>query len=365
MNPTPQLAIARLSPSTRAVSGRLFVLSVTLVLLFGCRELSVSWETDREHSAPSADTTSTNADSTKPAAATFPLQVTDGLHRELTLPGIPQRIVSLAPKNTEMLFALGAGGQIVGVTSYCNYPPAATHIEQVGGFSSKSLSLERIVSLQPDLVVSAGDLHAPIIKELERLGLPVFALTADSFAGLSEELRLLGRITGHEDEAARMVPRLQERIDRVRQTARGIPTAERVTVFYHVWGEPLTAAGPTSYLGEMIQLCGGLNIIDDATTRFPKISLEVLLARDPDVILSSTDHAASFSERGLQSRPGWSDLRAVRHQRIHLLDGDLVSRCSPRLVDALELMAHALYPAHFAAPQTELTAHDNREGAHP
>ncbi|MBC7821845.1 MAG: ABC transporter substrate-binding protein, partial [Planctomycetaceae bacterium] len=191
--------------------------------------------------------------------------------------------------------------------------------------------------------------------ELERLGLPVVALTADSFAGLCEELQLLGRITGHEDQATHLVRRFQERIDRVRQTARGIPTAERVTVFYQAWGEPLTAAGPTSYLGEMIQLCGGLNIIDDATTRYPKISLEVLVSRNPDVIVSSTNHANSFSEDSLQSRPGWSDLQAVRHKRIHLLDGDLVSRCSPRLVDALELMAHALYPAHFAAPHAEST----------
>ena len=171
-----------------------------------------------------------------------------------------------------MLFDLGAGEQIVGVTSYCNYPPAAQSITQIGGFSSKSISLERVVSLNPDLVVSSGGFHAPIIDEIERLGLPVLALSGETFGELRDELTLLGRVTGHAEQAATLVETIDERIDALRKASATIPPAERVRVYYHIWGEPLMGAGPTSYQGEMIEMCGGINIIDDASTRFPKLS---------------------------------------------------------------------------------------------
>ena len=130
------------------------------------------------------------------------MTVVDGLDRKVTLPRVPARIVSLAPKNTELLFAIGAGERVVGVTNYCNFPPEARSRKRIGGFSSKSQSLEKIVALKPDLVVAAGELQWPSITELERLGVPVASLGAESLAGLYRELDLLGRLTGHEDDAA-------------------------------------------------------------------------------------------------------------------------------------------------------------------
>lgn len=286
-------------------------------------------------------------------ATRFPLEVTDGLGRTVKVAKIPRRIVSLSPKNTEMLFAIGAGDQTVGTTTYCNYPPAASKTEKVGGFSAKSLSLERIVGVQPDLVVSVGDLHVPIIEELERLNIPVVAFAADSFAGLYADLQLLGQITGHEAETEKLVQTLIARVNRVKDTANNIPASARVTAMYYVWGEPLTGAGPNSYFGEMIQFCGAINIIEETSTRFHKITMEVLLARNPDVIISSTNHSDLVSMENVESRPGWNRLKAVQTQRVHLLEGSLVSRCTPRTVDALELMAHAIYPDYFAAPHAE------------
>jgi iron complex transport system substrate-binding protein len=285
-----------------------------------------------------------------PAPAPFPQTFTDGMGREITLHKAPERIVSLSPKNTEILFALGAGEHVVGATTYCTYPPAAARLEKVGGFSSKSLNLERIVSLKPDLILAAGKVHAPIVDELQRLGLTVFSLTGDTFSEFRAETEILGQLTGKETEAMSLVKSLNERIDRVRKRALAIPNEERVSVVYVVWKDPLTVAAPSSYLGEMIELCAGKNIAEDNVASFPKISLELLLARDPQVIVSSSNHAGILSKESLRAAAGWSELQAVRDDRVYLLDGDLVSRCGPRFVDALERMAHAIYPAYFSPP---------------
>jgi iron complex transport system substrate-binding protein len=277
------------------------------------------------------------------------MTVVDGLGRKVTLPHAPQRIVSLAPKNTEMLFAIGAGDQVVAVTSFCNYPPEAKKRQRIGGFSTESQSLEQIVALKPDLVVAADELQWPVINELERLGVPIVSLGSQSLAELYHELELLGRLTGRTSDAARLTQAMQRRVERVAATARTIPPEQRVTVFYHLWSEPLMTAGPGSFAAELIAICGGLNIAHDAGHRYPQISQEVLLARDPEVILAPSSEAEPMTIEYLRARPGWSNLRAVRNNRIHLLDGDLVSRCGPRLVDALEIMARVLYPDRFTA----------------
>jgi iron complex transport system substrate-binding protein len=324
-------------------------------------------------SAPSAGNGPPDAAGPETAEASFPLRVTDALDREVSLPRSPRRIISLAPRLTETLFAIGAGDRLVGRTTFCNYPPEAVAAPTVGGFSAKSVSLEQIVSLRPDLVIAIREMHAPIIQELDRLDLPVLALTADSFDELFGELELLGRATGRSGEASRLIHELRERVENVRSIAERIPADERVTAYYQVWAEPMMAAGPASYLGEMLRLCGARNVIDDvlldaafsgdSAERFPKISLEVLVAADPDVIVGPAIQASFFAEDSLRSRPAWSGLRAVRNGRIHLLDTDVISRCSPRLVDALEQMARALYPKHFAAPDAKPPAAEDRQRA--
>jgi iron complex transport system substrate-binding protein len=279
----------------------------------------------------------------------FPMTVVDRLGRKVTLQRAPERIVSLAPRITELLFAIGAGDQVVAVTSYCNYPPEAQKRQQIGGFSSESQSLEQIVALRPDLAVATGDLQWPIISELERLGVPIVSLGAESLADLYRELDLLGRLTGHSSEAARLTQAMQRRVERVATMARTIQPQQRVTVFYHVWSEPLMTVGPGSFVGELIAICGGINIVSDASQPYPNISQEVLLARDPEVILANSSAHDPMTIERLRTSPGWSSLRAVRNNRIYLIDGDLILRCGPRLVDALEIMARALYGDRFKA----------------
>jgi iron complex transport system substrate-binding protein len=321
-------------------------LALALLLIFGCSENAAR----REATQKPVTETASDADRGGAPPSQFPLTVNDNLKRTVVLPRVPERIVSLAPKNTELLFAIGAGAQVVGVTSQCNYPREALNRERVGVFSGKSLSLEKIVSLRPDLVVSAGEFHRAVVNELERLGLTVVAMGADSLTELYSEIQLMGEMSGHKDQSAALVAQMRNRVERVRESTRHISPAQRVTVYYQVWDAPLTAAGPASFIGEMIELAGGINIVTDSAARYPQISEEALLQLNPDVILAPTSHAASLSLDDFRNKPGWSDLRAVRNGRIHLIDGDSVSRCGPRLVDALEAMAQALYSQQPAAP---------------
>jgi cobalamin transport system substrate-binding protein len=291
------------------------------------------------------------------APTVFPMTVTDSLGRKVTFARPPRRIISIAPKNTELLFAIGAGDQVVGVTSYCNYPPEARTRPQVGGFAAKSLSLENIVDLEPDLVVTADEIHGSIIEELNRLGIASLALGGQSFDELYAELTQLGKISGHAPEANRLVDELKGRVDAIVRTVRTIPAEQRVTVFYQTWDQPLMAAGPASFAGRMIDICGGNNMIRDKDARYPQISQEILLERNPDVIFGPTMTTSHLDPETISAQPGWSGIAAVRNKRIYLIDGDLISRCGPRLVDALEIMAHLLYPDHFqkpaARPETE------------
>jgi len=250
----------------------------------------------------------------------FPHTITDGLGREVTLDAPPGRVVSLAPKNTELMFAIGAGEKLVGVTTYCNEPPDAMAIEKVGGFSSQSISIEKLISLRPDLVLSVGELHRPTIKDLERLDVPVVALAAESLDNLYTETELLGRITGREAKTSRLIEAMQRRVARIQERAVDIPDDERVSVFYQVWNDPLAAAGPASFIGELIRLAGGKNIINNASESYVRIGEEILLKRDPDVIIAPSMGAAQISRQDLLEKPSWSGISAVRNGRVYVLD---------------------------------------------
>ena len=286
-----------------------------------------------------------------PPVPGFPAEVQDARGVRCVLPAWPERIVSLSPQNTELVFAVGAGEQVVGVTSYCNYPTEAADRTIVGGFASNSINLELILTLQPDLIVAGRAIHAPVVKRLEELGIPVICLEADQLEDLFHDLRLLGRATGHVERAEQVVRDLQAKVEQVSQVVHPIPESERRTVFYEVWDDPLGAAGPNSFIGRMIAICGGQNMIDDPEARYPLISHELVLTLDPDVILIPTAHANEFHLEDVVQRPGWRQLRAVKERRVYRLDGDLVSRFTPRFFDALPQIAQLIYPEHFPSDQ--------------
>jgi iron complex transport system substrate-binding protein len=282
-----------------------------------------------------------------PAAADYPLTLTDGLGRKLTLASRPERIVSLAPSNTEILFAVGAGEAVVGVTKYCNFPEAARQIEQIGGFSAKTISIETIIALKPDVVFAGDESQQPVIDALEQAGIPVIALKAATFDDVYANIALAGKATGHVAEAEQVVAAMRDRVTAVSAKAATIPAGQRRSVFYEVFDEPLMTAGPGTFIGQMIELAGATNVFADASAEYPEISAEEVVARQPEVIVGPQSHADKLTADVIAARPGWNGLAAVRDNKIVIIDGDSVSRAGPRLAEALEALAASLYPDVF------------------
>ena len=279
--------------------------------------------------------------------AKYPVSVQDSRGTAVVISSAPQSIVSLSPSLTEILFAVDAGGNLRGVTTYCNYPAAANEIEKIGGFSSKTISIEKIVSLEPDLVFADMSRHGPIIETLEGYGIVVISTNATSVEDCYAVIEMVGKATGNLNRSLELIDSMRSRVWRVTTVIAGIPSGKRPRVFWEVFDEPLMTAGPETFIGQLIELAGGTNIFSDVEESWPKISHEELLERNPDVLMSSDSHGEKFTAEHIKSRTGWGGISAVKSERIYLFDGDMVSRPGPRIVDALEVMSQALYPEHF------------------
>jgi len=282
------------------------------------------------------------------AAALYPLVQKDDLGREVKIAAKPVRIVSLAPSITEVLFAVGAGPQVVGVTSYCSYPPEAKQgREIIGGFSAKTISVEKIISLKPDLVFAAGATHQPVSEALEAAGVTVFNFEPQDLAGVYANILAAGALTDNRAQAEAVVAGMKARVEKVSTAAAGIPQEQRVKVFYEVYDEPLMTAGPATFIGQLIELAGGVNIFADVKEQYPTVSVEAVVARKPDVIVGPSSRGKALTADQIAARPGWSEIAAVKAGRIVIVDGDIISRSGPRLADALEAVARGLYPERF------------------
>jgi len=298
----------------------------------------------------SSGTESPVANDTAPANAVgqaAAVVVMDDLGREVRFERLPRRIVSLVPSSTEIVYALGAGDLLVGVTEYCDYPPEATRLPRVGGFSANTVSIETIIGMEPDVVLATGKLHQLLIAELERLNIPVVALEPQWYDDVCENILLLGRVTGQNDRASEIAAAMRAKADEVRKQAATIPQDQRVTVFYQVWQDPLMAATNHSFIGEMIEMAGGRNIFADLEQRSPQVSEEAVLARDPQVILAPSVADREEIVQRMRQRSGWDRIAALRNDRVHLVPNDMVSRPAPRLIEGLQAIAHAIYPEYF------------------
>lgn len=300
-------------------------------------------------------TSTTKSSEPSDSADSFPFEAEDTLGRRVVFQRRAQSIVSLSPRTTELLFAIGAGDQVKGVTSYCNYPPEASARAKVGGFSQ--VSVEKVIELNPDLVVCGGGIHAPTISQLDQLGIPILGLEANTFSELYRDIELLGRATGHLAEARGVRDAIEERLDKVATALSDIDSANGPRVYYHVWDEPLTAAGQSSYFGQLIEHSGGVNVISEMTKPYPQISEEVILDRDPQFIFAARYN--SMQTEPYVARPTWSQVTAVKNSQIYYIDGDLASRFGPRIVRVLEAMAAVMHPDRFDAVDEAVISRSN------
>lgn len=275
-----------------------------------------------------------------------PITVVDGLDKEVQLDAPAGTIVSLSPPITEMLFAIGAGMQVVARDSFSDYPAEALELPDIGGGFSE-YDLETIIALDPDLVI-AGSIQTPeLVQSLEELGLTVFYLANPvDLEGMLDAIRALGKISGHDSEAEDLTAALSARIQAVDEALAG---ASPVSVFYELDAtdpaKPYTP-GPGSFYSRLISRAGGANIGDQLETEWAQAGLEFILVNDPQFILLG-DAMWGTTPESVAARPGWSALTAVKEGRVLPFDDNLLARIGPRQVEGLEALARILHPEVF------------------
>jgi len=278
--------------------------------------------------------------------------VTDDLGRDVTVHGHPRRIVSLSPANTELLFAIGLGNRTVAVAEQSDYPPEALDLPTVGGYTT--ISIEKVVGMEPDLVLASRGNSPGTIERLESFGIPVLALNAETVEGILHDIRLIGKAAGAEEAAEALCDRLTDRMNRVEAE---VAAAEETPVVAHViWYDPIWVSGGNTLQDEVIRLAGGENAFSHLDG-WQTVSLEEFVTSDPDCILVNSGTGMSGAEYSLiydyiRGEPRFADLSAVKNNRVFIVDADTISRPGPRIVDAIEEVAAAIHPGLYATPAT-------------
>lgn len=275
------------------------------------------------------------------------INLTDGMGRPISLAAPAKSVVSLAPANTEILYAVGAGGQVVGRDSFSDYPPAAKAVQDIGGSMGK-YTTEAIVALHPDLVL-AGEINPPeLVASLEQIGLKVFFLAnPTTLEGMYTNLETVAQLTGHTAETVTLIDSLKSRVSALE--AKIAPLNSAPTVYYELDATDPTkpyTGGPGSFVDMLIKRAGGVNAGDKLQGEWAQISLEDLLVLNPGVIILG-DSAYGETPEKVAARTGWSTLAAVKNHQIFPFDDNLVSRPGPRWVDGLEALAKLIHPGMF------------------
>ncbi|WP_342679885.1 helical backbone metal receptor [Methanofollis sp. UBA420] len=296
---------------------------------------------------------------TTPAAASSlwqPVTLTDDFGERVVIAQEPRRIVSLAPANTEILFALGLGDRVVGVTDYCNYPAEAEDKPKVGGFST--VNIERVVAAKPDLVLAAYGNTEEVVNHLRDLGLTVVALNPDSMQGTLRDITLAGEATGRTAEAADLKKSMQTRIDAV--TAAVGTTTERPSVMHAVWYDPIWVSGNATFQNELITLAGGKNAFSDVEG-WQIVTLERFITTNPDIVLVNSGTGMGESGNNLIYRyfmdePRFAKMKAIKDDKVYIVSSDIIDRGGPRIVDALEEVAADIHPELFPTASAAASA---------
>lgn len=273
------------------------------------------------------------------------LNITDDIGRKVSLDNPPQRIISLAPSITEMLFAIDSGAALVGVTDYCNYPPAAKRITSVGGMIVPNF--ERIAALQPDLILVTveGNSKEDFIK-LESLGYKIFVTNPRTIDDIYLSFAYFGKILRKDTTTAKLIQKLKVREQHIRQK---VMKEKNPKVFTIISLKPLMTAGPSTFIHQLLVKAGSKNIAEKAAVPYPILNREEIIHQQPDFLIV-TNEAAPSVQTLLKEFPEWKDLHAIQNGKVLIIDGDLLSRPGPRIIDGLEILARVFHPHEFRNP---------------
>jgi iron complex transport system substrate-binding protein len=267
----------------------------------------------------------------------------DALGREISLERPPERIIPLAPNLTEILYALGLGDRVVGVTNHCNYPPEASLKPKVGSYIN--LNVEEIISLSPDLVIGTVDGNERIILDLlQQAGLRVFFVNPRTVRQVIGTILALGSLCGAIENARTLSRDLTKRVNHVIQKT---GSTRRPLVFLQIQIQPIMSVNKHTVHDDLIRLAGGRNMTAEEPVTYPRISMEEVIQRRPEVILISSMERGGRFEKARQEWLKWTSIPAVQNKRVYLIDSDLIDRPSPRLIDGLEIMARCIHPEAF------------------
>jgi iron complex transport system substrate-binding protein len=270
------------------------------------------------------------------------LEVSDDRSRPITLERPAERIISLAPHITELLFAAGAGELIVGTVDYSDYPEAAASIPRIG--SHAGIDLERVLALKPDLVVAwhSGN-PIRLVERLERLGIPVYVTEPRTLESIAEHIRKLGTLAGSEEMAERVA---RDFLDQLAELRQRYQERRPVSVYFQISGQPLMTVNGAHLISSVIRLCGGINIFAALSALAPAIALEAVLAADPDVIFASGPAASEW----LREWHRWSMLKAVQRGHLYSVPEDWITRQGPRILLAAHQVCRELDKVRASMP---------------
>ena len=269
------------------------------------------------------------------------IKITDDLGRTVTVKEGAKKLASLAPSDTEILFFLGLGDKVVAVDNNTNYPTEATKLPKVSGY--KWLDLETLLGLKPDIVFAA-DINKDNVPQLEERGLKVIVLAPTNISGIFKDIRLVGKAMGIEARANEKAAQLEARVKAItnKTLATGV-SKPKVYLELDAYMGYFTY-GPNTFGDELITLSGGTNIAHGESTQYPMLVDEFIVASDPQVIVYQLGPWTTTTPAGIKARNGWGNMTALKSDKIYGVDGDLVSRPGPRIVDGLEAMAKAIHP---------------------
>lgn len=270
-------------------------------------------------------------------------QVTDGIGRQIRVPDNPVRVVALAPSITEIVFALGQEQRLVGIARFSDFPQQALRLPQVGSYIQPDI--EKIVALNPDLCIAVKDGNPRVLADrLESLGIPVYAVDPLDLESIMTMVLQIGDLLKAGDRARIIVTGMKSRMDRVRE--RVVRAAHRPGVFFQIGISPIVSVGKGTFIHELINMAGGMNLCADYSA-YPRLSREQVVALSPEVLIITTMHQGVSIEQVKIEWSGWPQIPAVRDGRIAVVDSNIFDRPTPRQVDALEQLVRVIHPELF------------------